>query len=406
MTLLTGSAGALFLSMFFRSVRLRWPENYSTLRGVLEAYVSQGLSRYVAFRTFPVYAIGVFVWVSVERAGGYPYLAVGLMAIAHTAATNGRATLRLLRRPVPGENRLNLFSYYFASTVLVIAAAVACVLTAPYLRSLVPGLDSLAEAAWTGAFAAVLAVTLQSLGRRDLTDTSLLQRGRNAVPAGLWLRAQQAALRRGTDPDLLRAIVAAEALQRPAWLRRLERVKGRVVGPGTYGIAQVSADSPLSDEESIDELARRFQGYMPERSQYGDALRERLQFNIERHNSKRAFVDMVTTFYEELQGALGYSTVATASDGRPIIEVRPPEREYDRWVLSGTACVYEANIAWRAMGDDLEDDGFVTASVGAPARGEWQLRLPLAARRVQLYEPSEDYEPVDDDHRLLSVELE
>lgn len=53
-TVAAGFAGAAFLSLFFRSVRLRWPEDYSTLRGVLEAYVSQGFARSVAFRTLPV----------------------------------------------------------------------------------------------------------------------------------------------------------------------------------------------------------------------------------------------------------------------------------------------------------------------------------------------------------------
>lgn len=107
-TLLASLFAAAFLSVFFRSVRLRWPENYSTLRGVLEAYVSQGLWRYVVFRTLPVYAVGVFLWVSIDRGGGRPAAGVLVMGAAHVAATNGRAVARLCRRPREGENLANL----------------------------------------------------------------------------------------------------------------------------------------------------------------------------------------------------------------------------------------------------------------------------------------------------------
>jgi hypothetical protein len=38
-----GAAGAFLLPIFYRSVKHRWPENYSTLRGVLESSVSGGV---------------------------------------------------------------------------------------------------------------------------------------------------------------------------------------------------------------------------------------------------------------------------------------------------------------------------------------------------------------------------
>jgi hypothetical protein len=405
-TLLASLFAAAFLSVFFRSVRLRWPENYSTLRGVLEAYVSQGLWRYVVFRTLPVYAVGVFLWVSVDRGGGRPAAGVLVMGAAHVAATNGRAVARLCRRPREGENLANLLTYYLASSLLVSLACLLAALTATHLRPLIPSPDKLAEVAWTGLFAAVLAVTLQSLGRRDLSDASLLDRARAAVGPALWLRTGDAAIEHSTDPDLLRAIVAAEALQRPLWLRRLERLKGRIIGPGTYGIAQVSADEPLSDVASIEELARRFANYMPERGEYGYPLSDRLEFAIERHNKKRAFVEMVITFYSELQGTFRFVAEAKSLDGRPVIEARPVRREHEAWVLSGSASVHEATIAWSAWGNDYEDESFISATIGGPSRGEWELRLPLAARQARLFEPSEDDTDLLSDSRSLLIDLD
>jgi hypothetical protein len=42
-----------------------------------------------------------------------------------------------------------------------------------------------------------------------------------------------------------------ENLQRPRWFRACERAKGKFFKHGSYGIMQVEADSPVSDEESI-----------------------------------------------------------------------------------------------------------------------------------------------------------
>lgn len=57
--------------------------------------------------------------------------------------------------------------------------------------------------------------------------------------------------------NLVIAVVLAEVQQRPRWFRRLERLGGKVLGAGTYGVAQVAADNPITDEESIDILVDR-----------------------------------------------------------------------------------------------------------------------------------------------------
>ncbi len=91
--LLHGLAAAGVLHIFFRSVRHRWPEHYSTLRGVLESYVSQGLGRYIAFRTLPVYLAGIFTAITVDRLDLNAGLALIIMGLVHLTATNGRAAL-------------------------------------------------------------------------------------------------------------------------------------------------------------------------------------------------------------------------------------------------------------------------------------------------------------------------
>ncbi|MCW2501699.1 MAG: hypothetical protein JWN87_3375 [Frankiales bacterium] len=393
-TIVAAALGAAFLTLFFRSVRLRWPENYSTLRGALESYVSQGLSRYLAFRTLPVFAVGVFVNVSCRRLSAHPVAAVVLLGVLHLAVTNGRATVSLLRRRGSGENRANMLFFYGMSSILVTAACEAAILAGPHLNSVVPRPGDLATAAWTGLFAAVLAVSLQSLGRKDVSDETLLERARRDVGDRLWHLTADAAVWHQTDPSLLQAIVAAEALQRPRALRRLERWRGKVLPAGTYGVAQMSAATPISDEESLARLAQSFSGYIPEHDQYGSVHAERLAFRLEQHNRKRAFLSMVASFYSELVPSWS-GTTAVSLDQRPVIQVAPAEREGGSWVLHGSASVFEGTMCWSAVGEGYEDAGVLQVHPGAPARGAFTLTLPVAATRVTFSEP-----PMEEDDAL------
>jgi hypothetical protein len=45
--------------------------------------------------------------------------------------------------------------------------------------------------------------------------------------------------------------------------------------------------------------------------------------------------------------------------------------------VKGEACVFEATVSWQLLDDggDVVDSGFVTASVGAPDRGTYEIRL-------------------------------
>ncbi len=60
--------------------------------------------------------------------------------------------------------------------------------------------------------------------------------------------------------------------------------------------------------------------------------------------------------------------------------------------VRGEACVFEATVSWQLLRDGaVVDDGFVTASVGAPDRGTYEIRLGTLAPgsySVRVYELS------------------
>ncbi len=94
-----------------------------------------------------------------------------------------------------------------------------------------------------------------------------------------------------------------ENLQRPGWIRAIERTAGRLLPIGSYGLMQVQSDAPISDSESIERaistnLAERSVPTTPEGYVDSEALRSQ----IRSYNGNERFVDLVEMVYYELRG--------------------------------------------------------------------------------------------------------
>lgn len=402
-----GAVAAGVLYIFFRSVRHRWPEHYSTLSGVLEASVNRSVLRYLAFRSLPVYFAGVFLGATVDRLRLNAALALACMTVLHVGFTNGRAVLRLFSRSSRDPRKASLSIYYILSALIVVLTALLAGWSYGLWRRFIPSPEDVVVSLWTGLFAAVLAAYILSLKHDHADAEGLIAQARTDVGTDVWEHIDVMAWKHDCEADVLRAIVVVESLQRPAWVRRLERAMGRVSRRGSYGVAQMTAAEPLSDKESVEALAVSFEGYYPERSSNGHIKRERMEARVERHNRKAAFIETFRDVFFELHPVYvpNHST-ARALDGRPIIEVVSVEREGAEWALRGTACVHEANIVWASFGDNGATGGQVTATIGAPHRGRWELRLPLAARRVTLAQEAMEEDATAALEMLVEVDLD
>jgi hypothetical protein len=384
-TVIAGLAAAAALWLFYGAVQNRWPEQYSAISTVLDSYIREHLWMYLAFRLVPVYLVGVFIAVIVERAKGSIPLALTIMTVAHLTLTNGRSIVLLLRSR-SSKRMQTLLIYNAVVVVVVVLTTAAAGLTFRLWDGLVPNPSDLVVAAWAGVFAVILAVSAQRLVRfRGENGEELLAHAKRDIGSSPWQYAEEAAERQATDPLLIQAILAAEALQRPHWIRRLERTKGRILPRGTYGVAQVASDQPLSDQESIDRLCSSWAGYFPERDSYGSVADVRLAARLEQHNSNPGFAHSAIDFYRQLQPQPFAQSERTARDHRPVIEVNRISRQGQTWELSGTASVYEANlIVTTSTEDGTSSTSHTTATTGAPGRGRWSIELPLAVRKLWL----------------------
>ncbi len=292
--------GAAFLHAFYRGVQHKWPNSYYTLPASADPIVSRRLPRYLLFRFGPVYAVAVFVAVTMARLREAVVLSLALMLLLHIGTTNATSVLGQLRLRRSESFSLTAVVYNACAMVLIVLAGVLAVLTRRLWEPLIPQPKEVSTAIWTGLAAAVLASYVQHLTSGDRQLPDLLARARKDAGPALLKKVRDKAIVAGTDPLLLEAILLTEVLQRPRWLRTLEALKGRILSRGTYGVMQVRAPRPISDEESVDVTVDLYRGRKPEQK-HGHASRSSVRALLAEHNRSSPFLDLAVRLYDELE---------------------------------------------------------------------------------------------------------
>jgi hypothetical protein len=297
--IVTGLVGSAFLGAFYFAVRTKWPQSYFSITDFVARRVSGSPVRYAAFRFVPVVAVCGFAAVTMDRLGHNANVAVALTAVLHGASTNGRGLLDALRFRSEFARETQALLNAAILVGVFAAAAVGWLLskTESFAR-LIPQPSELASALWTAIVAGTAGAALLEISRGEWVEPRrALDYSRERVGRVLWERATKVALAHGTDPALVQAILLAENLARPAWVRRLERLKGIVFKRGTYGVMQVQASAPLTDAQSIDISVAEFLRRIQLRGDYFDELQDVLH----RYNPNPRFVSLATDFYSELR---------------------------------------------------------------------------------------------------------
>jgi hypothetical protein len=250
-TLLASAFGVGLLFVFYRAVRSEWPDNYMSVdsSGLEYAIISHPL-KYFAFRFLPIYLVCVFVAVSLDRSGTEAAWAVLFICVLHAALNSGTAIWRMTRSN-EGNRQAPLLLMHIVVAIGVFAAGGFALLTRSDLARFVPTLHELGAALWTAAFAAVFGVYILNASRADRGSWKAIQRSREQIPQALYDLVDSEAKKHGADSALVKAVMVVENTQRPRWFRKCENFKGHVFKHGSYGIMQVAADGPISDEESI-----------------------------------------------------------------------------------------------------------------------------------------------------------
>lgn len=382
-TVLLGAVGALALWGLYRALEFNWPDQYVSLNDTFALRLNHTWWRLPLYRFVPVFGAGVAVWATTSRLGLEPTVAVVTMTLLHVLQTNARAALQsfglLLSKP---EFQVNYASYHLATIGVVLVAGAGSIFFAPSLEFLVPRPSTLLESLWVAIFIAIaggVAVAIigkRPSGARPFDPNYYVWRAERDVGLELIDVAFEKSLEYRCDPVLLRAIMYAEAIQRPKWVRRLERAKGRLVPRGSYGVTQERAERPISDAEAIRRTASKIAG------RWGVVQGESglvqnpglIWMHAVTHNEDVAFIGGVQEIYSSIFH--GVDTVAyhnSMIDVIHVIEIRRYPQNFGFRALTAAAKVKFKPVA--AVG---EKDTIVLRRPDDVERGElWAFELEL-----------------------------
>ncbi|WP_199040039.1 hypothetical protein [Glycomyces salinus] len=295
-------AGLILLRIFYKAIEINWPINYITLNDSIDLIASRSIWKYFGFTLVPVYLVALLLAVNAGRIG-LPSLVVGIsIATIHALTHQGRGLLGTIRR---FQGRIAEAQSFWVYITLIPAMIFSGFAAGSWgvptrLDFMIPEPDEFFKALWTTALIAVFGAYLVKKYKRaqKIDDVALISM--REVSENLSNLAYERAAEYRTEHRLVQAILYTENLQRPRWFRRIEHIKGWFFKSGTYGIMQVKAPGPISDEESIEIAIRDHLAGANVRTVDGFPDREQLREILHAYNSNPKFVDAAEAMYDFL----------------------------------------------------------------------------------------------------------
>jgi hypothetical protein len=274
------------LNIFYVSLKHVWPQNYFGLSGSVDPIISRNLVRWTVFRFVPPVIAAAAASLTAQRAAGFPLVAAAFTIALHVG--------RLIKPTIQAVRRRywSAFIYYaLLISILLLAMGLATV-GRNIFSPVVPEPKELVANIWAGFLAAIGAIYLQRVVLLRKKPRDLMEQSFDEIPLKLRVYAWRKARAAGIDPRIPLAIMSAENLQRPSWVRQLERLVPRRLG-GTRGIMQQS--NARSDIDSID-LA--FTHYFTDQNTAGTHLSFT---HFSRYNNDKNFISLAASAFSAME---------------------------------------------------------------------------------------------------------
>lgn len=284
--------GVVSLRAFYRAFESLWPENYFGGATGVDPVVSKTPLRYVAFRSLPVLVVAYSCGVAAERLDAPRSLALVMVWVGYSAVSSVPAIWNaLVGLDTP---KLGLATYRVAGMITTTLAVLLAWLLGDRFDSYVPEGTEVAFAFWIAAATIATGHWSRSLMARHEDPKSLLDRARREVDESLLLPLLDAG---HPYPSMLYALAYAEHLNRPRWVRAMERILLR--NGGTYGLMQMRSPRPLTDAESVSLFLERLPSYphISEGDYWGEDVRAFFLF----HNDDAQLADLAQTLHSMLR---------------------------------------------------------------------------------------------------------
>jgi len=309
LVLLGVALGATFaLRGFYGAFHSRWPEQYFGGERGVDPVVSRSPWRYGAFRLVPVFVVLSAAGTVAARLGESRSTAIIAAVTVYVVQGPGRMAVRDWHAT---PRRVGLVAYRVGTVLGCVCVASVAVMVGDKVDRFVPDLDEFTMSIWAAvAVVAVAQVALSmSAPAGSRNPGRSVARARADIDPGLLVLLRDADV---ADPAALEAVALVEQLNRPGWVRRLERVLVR--GHGTYGLMQVTSDRAVSDHDSVIAFVKWAEqvpaAVWPAEGEY-DAPR---RFFLA-HNDDTQFANLATELYWELRNEQTSDSAIVDSEG-------------------------------------------------------------------------------------------
>jgi hypothetical protein len=225
-----------------------------------------------------------------------------LIGLLHSISTNGIALWKLKTNNKTIHTFYNKYFQVFVHVVSIFAITAAGYLGGilgkqDFLIPLIPTwavIDNL----WAALFSSILTVFLYRMYTNKYTsEEAVIEKSSKSLSAKLVNHINAACEKYKAKKELVMAICITENIERPSWVRKLERIKSLVFKPGTYGIMQVASNKYINDLDSIDKAVElHFKG-----TEYISFSDDELKHQLTKYNSDSKFIEFATAAFYELQ---------------------------------------------------------------------------------------------------------
>jgi hypothetical protein len=292
----------LFIIKGYEYYKIKWPEDYFGPEDKSNIFISTSPLYYLVFRLLPV-----FTAIFVTHGTMYKYntqitinpLILGLLTgFLYSLITDGRVIKELITNSPNVEVFINKISQYFLHFItlvlLTITGGIAGFLsTNRNLQFLLPKFEGLMDNIWAAAITIILFFAVRRLINKpkEIEVDEVIKASAQRLKNKLNDMIENASRKYNADPILVKAVCIAEDIQRPKWVRIIEKYFGIIKPVGTYGIMQVKSKKPITDEKSINLAVKNYFAKTTE-LEFSKKLER-----VEKYNSNQKYIHLVEATY-------------------------------------------------------------------------------------------------------------
>lgn len=267
---------------------------YFAVYDSMSLFISFSPIRYFAFRIVPVFSIiAIILGTSTTFSIKQRILAGLSIGILHALFTNLWALVKILKNDKTVFAYLNkpfqIFTHLFTFIIILFTSILAG--TASHwgkIHLIVPDLNGLRDNLWSSVVAAMIGVWLYKLYKKDEVSTgSLFKKNIEKLSPEIIKTIEEESIKNKANTRLVKAICVVENIQRPSWIRKVEKIKSIFDKEGTYGIMQIKSSHYIGDRESIKIAVEKFF------SNTEDKCWSDLEEIIFKYNSDKRYVEFV-----------------------------------------------------------------------------------------------------------------